>query len=160
MTASARREYHSTSEETTMRVGSMIADQLTPGTVVALVGNIGAGKTALSRAICSALGVQQQDVTSPTFVLIQEYVGRLPIFHFDVYRLRDLDEFLELGAEEYFESEGICLIEWADRVRELLPEDIIEIVLTITGVTSRKISISASGPRSEKIVSALPETGD
>jgi len=154
----SRREYHSISEETTLRVGSTIADLLTPGTVVALIGNLGAGKTALSQAICAAMGVENQQVTSPTFVLIQEYAGRLPVYHFDTYRLRDEDEFLELGADEYLEGEGVCLIEWADRVHDLLPRDRVQIEITITGETTRAINISAHGPRSEIIVNALPDS--
>ena len=89
---------------------------LPPGTTVALCGTLGAGKTRLVQAIAEGLGVNRRDVVSPTFVLIQEYRGRRMIYHIDAYRLRDDDEFQQLGPDEYFESDGLVLIEWADRV--------------------------------------------
>src|SRR5579859_5157781 len=99
----------------TMAFGHRLAGLLFPGSVVALVGPLGAGKTHLVRAI--ALGLDIPDsrlVTSPTFVLIQEYPGRLPIYHFDAYRLAGAAPFADLGVTEYLEGDGVCLIEWAD----------------------------------------------
>src|SRR5207302_6301782 len=95
--------------------GRRLATLLFPGAVVALVGQLGAGKTHLVRAVAQGLGVaDSRVVTSPTFVLIQEYAARLPIYHFDAYRLRGDAEFAELGVNEYFAADGVCLIEWAD----------------------------------------------
>ena len=92
-------------EQDTERLGAALADVLPPGTVVALIGTLGAGKTRLVQAVATALGVPAGGVTSPTFVLVNEYrQGRVPVFHFDTYRLKDDDEFLALGPEEYFES--------------------------------------------------------
>src|ERR1700677_4208007 len=97
--------------------GLRLGELLFPGAVIALVGPLGSGKTHLVRAIATGLGIVNDNaVTSPTFVLIQEYPARLPIFHFDAYRLSGPNEFFELGAHEYYEMDGICLIEWADRV--------------------------------------------
>lgn len=115
-------DFTSRSLEDTDELGARIAKVLEPGDVVALVGTLGAGKTRLVQAIAVAVGNDPAGVTSPTFVLVNEYTaGRLPLYHFDVYRLKDDDEFLELGAEEYFDRSGVTLIEWGDRVEHLLP---------------------------------------
>jgi tRNA threonylcarbamoyladenosine biosynthesis protein TsaE len=129
-------------EHETDRLGHALANVLTPSTVVALIGTLGAGKTRLVQAFATALGVPREQVTSPTFVLVNEYrQGRLPVYHFDTYRLKDDDEFLELGPEEYFESGGITFIEWADRVAHLLPEERIEISLEVIGNSKRRVTI-------------------
>ena len=127
----------------TMALGRRIGGRLGPGAVVGLVGTLGAGKTHLTRAIAEGLGVPDgRVVTSPTFVLIQEYEGRLPVYHFDVYRLADAGAFLDLGAAEYLEADGVCLIEWADRVRDWLPANTLWVELDITGPESRRARIS------------------
>jgi tRNA threonylcarbamoyladenosine biosynthesis protein TsaE len=111
------------------KIGEDLGAVLTPGAVVALTGNLGAGKTTLAKAIARGLGVTDA-VTSPTFSLIHEYrSGRLPFYHFDVYRLEDESEMYELGYEEYFFSEGVTLVEWADRIEGLLPENAIRVRL-------------------------------
>lgn len=148
-------EFRSTSEADTLRLGAALADVLQPGAVVALVGNLGAGKTRLVRAVAEAAGVDPKTVNSPTFVLVQEYEGKWPIYHFDTYRLHDTHEFLDLGADEYLHSQGVCFIEWADRVRDVLPADVLRIEIAITGETSRDFRFTATGPCSEKIVQAL-----
>src|SRR5438270_6558998 len=118
----------------TQAFGRRLATLLFPGAVVALVGSLGAGKTHLVRAVAEGLGVRDSRcVTSPTFVLIQEYQGRLPIYHFDAYRLGGAAEFGELGTEEYFAGDGVCLIEWADRVIEALPATHLRIELEVIG---------------------------
>ena len=128
---------------TTAALGRRIGERLGPGAVVGLVGTLGAGKTYLTRAIAEGLGVPDgRVVTSPTFVLIQEYDGRLPVYHFDVYRLADAGAFLDLGAAEYLGGDGVCLIEWADRVRDWLPEDTLWVELEITGPESRRARLS------------------
>jgi len=130
--------FHATSEHDTDRLGKMLADVLPAGSVVSLIGTLGAGKTRLVQSIAAALGTPVGTVTSPTFVLVNEYrEGRLPIYHFDAYRLRDEDEFLELGPEEYFEGTGITLVEWADRVASCLPVDYLTISIEVLGQTER-----------------------
>ena len=108
--------YDSADESATAALGAALAGVLPAGTTVALCGPLGAGKTRLVQAIAEAAGVDRQDVTSPTFVLIQEYHGRRAIYHIDAYRVRDEDEFESLGVDEYFEGDGLVLVEWADRV--------------------------------------------
>ncbi len=138
--------FDSKSEADTDRLGAALAAALPPGTTVALIGTLGAGKTRLVQAVARALGVPREAATSPTFVLVNEYRGRLPVYHFDAYRLRDEDEFIELGPEEYFESSGITFVEWADRVAECLPPERVEIQCEATGETERQFSITATSP--------------
>jgi tRNA threonylcarbamoyladenosine biosynthesis protein TsaE len=148
-------------EQDTDRLGAALAEVLPPGTVVALIGTLGAGKTRLVQAVAAALGVPREAVTSPTFVLVNEYrQGRVPIFHFDTYRLKDDDEFLALGPEEYFDSAGITFIEWADRVADLLPPDRLEITLEVTGDTSRRATIAGTGPHLAEAIARIRSTVD
>ncbi len=109
---------------TTDRIARRAAQFSRPGLVVGLSGPLGAGKTRFVRAFAEALGADPLEVSSPTFVLVHEYASTPPVYHFDVYRLKSPDEFLRIGAEEYWTSSGgICLIEWADRVDDLLPTE-------------------------------------
>lgn len=139
-------------EEATARLGAALAEALPAGTTIALKGTLGAGKTRLVQAIALALGVAEGEVVSPTFVLVGEYQGRRPIYHFDAYRLRDDDEFLELGPDEYFESEGLTFVEWADRVEACLPADRIEIRIEAHGPTSRLFHIHATSDDLNEVV--------
>lgn len=147
--------YLSENEEATETLGRTLAGLLVPGTVVALIGSLGAGKTRFVQAIATSLDVPRRMISSPTFVLINEYSGRLPIYHFDSYRLQDPREFLDLGIEEYFEGQGICLIEWADRVREYLPETRVEVHIDILSMTARRFTCSARGAEPEMILDKL-----
>lgn len=144
-------------ELATDRLGAALARALEPRIVVALIGNLGAGKTRLVRAVAEAAGVDRQEINSPTFVLVHEYEGRWPIFHFDTYRLTSEREFVELGAAEYFESGGVSFVEWADRVSGVLPADHLRIEITTTGETSRHFRIAATGPKAAKVVERLTE---
>jgi tRNA threonylcarbamoyladenosine biosynthesis protein TsaE len=110
------------SEFDTEVLGRVLADHAAPGLVIGLIGPLGAGKTRLARAIAEALGVEAAAIGSPTFVLIHEYEGRIPVYHFDAYRLRSPRAFEDLGVADYWKAGGVCLVEWADRVLGLLPE--------------------------------------
>ncbi len=145
------------SETQTEQLGSLLAGELAAGMVVGLVGPLGAGKTRLVKALAAALGVDRDDVSSPTFVLIQEYPARIPLFHFDAYRLRDVEEFLELGAEELMASDGVCLIEWADRVTDVLPPDTLWIEIRLVSPTSREWEFRADDPQTERVIARLRE---
>ena len=139
-------DVHSLAE--TESFGRRLAAQLFPGAVVALIGPLGAGKTNLVRAIAMGLDIANPAiVNSPTFVLIQEYDARLPIYHFDAYRLQKESDFADLGVHEYYQSDGVCLIEWADKVSACMPEERLEIRITITGEYSRRFEIFGIGPR-------------
>jgi tRNA threonylcarbamoyladenosine biosynthesis protein TsaE len=140
----------------TQAFGRSLGQRLAPGSVVALIGALGAGKTHLARAIAEGLGIpDSRVVTSPTFVLVQEYMARLPIYHFDAYRLRSQAEFADLGVHEYFESEGVCLVEWADRVPSYLPAEHLSVTLHIMGETSRRADIEARGGKYENLIAEL-----
>lgn len=155
MDTTAEWSYESSSESETQSLGQQLAAQLLPGTVIALNGNLGAGKTRLVQAIAAALDVDPSSVNSPTFVLIQEYEGRLPLYHFDTYRLKDTDEFLELGADELLYADGVCLIEWAEKVAEVLPRDVLQINITHLSETARRFDFKGQGMRSTNIIEAL-----
>jgi tRNA threonylcarbamoyladenosine biosynthesis protein TsaE len=139
--------YTAEDESGTAALGAALAEILPGGSTVALCGTLGAGKTRLVQAIAEALGVERRSVVSPTFVLIQEYAGKRMIYHIDAYRLKDIDEFLALGPEEYFESDGLVLIEWADRVFEGLPEDFLRIEIAVAGENRRRFEFSATCPK-------------
>jgi tRNA threonylcarbamoyladenosine biosynthesis protein TsaE len=144
------------SEQDTERLGAALASHLQPGTVVALIGPLGAGKTRLVQAVATALGFPPGRVTSPTFVLVNEYTGgRMPVYHFDTYRLKDDDEFLNLGPDEYFDSAGITFVEWADRVAALLPKDHLEITIDPTSETERRFTLRGTSPQMEAIATLI-----
>ncbi|RYU79061.1 tRNA (adenosine(37)-N6)-threonylcarbamoyltransferase complex ATPase subunit type 1 TsaE [Hymenobacter persicinus] len=125
------------------RVAAQVQAALPGHSIVLLEGEMGAGKTTFIKALCRQLGVQD-DVSSPTFALVNEYRdGRnQPIYHFDFYRLDDPQEAVNIGAQEYFDSGYLCLIEWPSRVEALLPPDRLLLTLTVTGPTSRELVIS------------------
>jgi tRNA threonylcarbamoyladenosine biosynthesis protein TsaE len=150
-------EYLADDETSTATLGAALATALPAGTTIALIGTLGAGKTRLVQAIAAGLGIDPRDVVSPTFVLGQEYEGSRKLFHFDAYRLRDEAEFLDLGPDEYFESDGLVLIEWADRVRNCLPSERVEVEVTVTGATTRRFEIRAIGERYEQALEQLRE---
>ena len=116
-------------EEDTREFGHQLASHLEPGSVVALFGDLGSGKTTLTKYIGEGLGVEEI-ITSPTFTVIQEYRnGRIPLYHFDVYRLNGPQDLLDLGYEDYFYGQGVTVIEWADKIQSLLPPGTIYIYL-------------------------------
>lgn len=144
-------------EEQTDVLGQRLAAVVSTGLVVTLDGELGSGKTRLIRSLCQGLGICSDHVNSPTFVILQMYTdGRLPVAHFDVYRLADVDEFLAIGAEEYLHSQDwLCLIEWASRVEDVLPSDRLRIQITQTGINSRRFNFIATGPTSASLIKRL-----
>jgi tRNA threonylcarbamoyladenosine biosynthesis protein TsaE len=143
------------SEEETARLGRALAQVVYAGVVIGLVGPLGAGKTRLARAISEALEVDPAAISSPTFVLIHEYEGRLPVYHFDAYRLLSSRAFEDLGVADYWGGAGVCLVEWADRVRGMLPDDCWMITLEPTGPTARVVRIEL--PSAAQAVDRLAE---
>lgn len=138
----------SQSESETIQLGMELAQRLIPGTVIALYGNLGAGKTCLTRGICRGLGVTDI-VSSPTFTLINEYQASIPVYHFDFYRIHSEKDLFTLGLEEYFEGDGICIIEWAERAQSFLPAQRIEIhlspVMEVAGDSKRNLELHGVG---------------
>jgi tRNA threonylcarbamoyladenosine biosynthesis protein TsaE len=142
-------------EQATQLFGTALAKAVKPGNTIALVGPLGAGKTTLVRALAVGLGVAERNVSSPTFVMLQQYEGRVPIYHFDAYRVSSLEEFLDLGSDEYFHAGGVAIVEWANRVPEGLPDDRLTIQIEITGAESRTFAVEASGPESAATLERL-----
>jgi tRNA threonylcarbamoyladenosine biosynthesis protein TsaE len=133
--------------------GRRLGFALFPGAVIALSGPLGAGKTHLVRAIAVGLDIANPNqVTSPTFVLIQEYEARLPIYHFDAYRLGSEAEFVDLGVDEYFAGQGVSLVEWADKVARCLPTEHLWITIKVTGPESRRLEIEPRGRAYQKLI--------
>ncbi len=130
------------SEQETERLGRALADLCEPGCVIGLTGPLGAGKTRLARAVAEALGVDPEAIASPTFVLIHEYEGRIPVYHFDAYRLESPREFEDLGVADYWSAGGVCLVEWAERVRGLLPADAWQIRIEPLAPARRRVEIA------------------
>ena len=117
------------SPEETFSFGKWIGENALPGQVYTLVGDLGVGKTVFTQGVAAGLGITEP-ISSPTFTIIQEYeTGRLPLYHFDVYRIGDIEEMEEIGYDDYFFGKGICLIEWANLIEEILPENLIQITI-------------------------------
>ena len=133
------------SPEETFAFGNWIGENALPGQVYTLVGDLGVGKTVFTQGVAEGLGITEP-VNSPTFTIIQEYEsGRMPFYHFDVYRIGDIEEMEEIGYDDYFYGNGICLIEWANLIEEILPEQIIEITIEKNlekGFDYRKITVT------------------
>lgn len=150
-------KFISNSPKDTEKLGYKLGKALKSGDILCLLGDLGAGKTALTKAIAKGLGIDDY-VTSPTFTIINEYNGRLPLYHFDVYRLTSIEELYDLGYEEYFYSNGITIIEWADKIEEILPEDTINIHINRTlNQNEREIIFTGKGKRFNQIIKELNE---
>ncbi|MCX8057127.1 MAG: tRNA (adenosine(37)-N6)-threonylcarbamoyltransferase complex ATPase subunit type 1 TsaE [Ignavibacteria bacterium] len=121
-----RKEFISNSTEETLIIAKNFSEELKPGDIVALNGNLGSGKTIFVKGICEGLGAKQNPL-SPTFSIINEYNGKYVIYHFDFYRIKDIEELYDIGYEDYFNDQSICLIEWANLFAEILPENHIEV---------------------------------
>ncbi len=134
-------------EEETEACGRELARTLKPGSVVALYGGLGAGKTAFVRGLAQGLEVQE-DVSSPTFTIVNEYPGRIPLFHFDMYRLRDERELFDIGWEDYLDRGGVCALEWSERVEAALGPDTLRVYLRSLGDDRREILIRTGGEAS------------
>ena len=134
-------QYITNSPAQTEAVGAALASCLKPGTVIAYRGDLGAGKTAFTRGLARGLGVTER-VTSPTYTIVNEYLsGRMPLFHFDMYRLSSSDDLWDIGWEDYIERGGVCAVEWSENVRDAM-EGAITVCIQKTGEESRKITIT------------------
>ena len=139
----------------TERLGERLAAHAEPGTVIALWGELGTGKTVLARGIAIGLGIDEESVTSPTFIILREHLGgRLPLYHLDLYRL-DQSQLGSTGWEEAIDAGGVTVIEWPDRAGDELPVDRVDVRLEHVAETKRTVSIEPTGPRSRRIVDAL-----
>ncbi len=137
------------SPEDTQAIGAKLARQLKPGDVIALVGDNGAGKTTFVRGVAEGLGVPVSSVASPSFVLIREYQGRLPVVHADLFRLEGIPEAASVGLEEFYEAGGVVLIEWAQKIPGILPEEYLELRLETVDPQTRLFTAHPHGKRYE-----------
>ncbi|HWE38233.1 MAG TPA: tRNA (adenosine(37)-N6)-threonylcarbamoyltransferase complex ATPase subunit type 1 TsaE [Isosphaeraceae bacterium] len=142
-------------EAGTERLGRALARVAGPGTVIGLVGPLGAGKTRLTRAIAEALGADPAAIASPTFVLIHEYEASPPVYHFDAYRLGSPEQFDALGAADYWDAGGVCLVEWADRVADRLPAGSWWVRVEPTGPGSRRFVVAVPPEVAEALAASL-----
>ena len=140
--AHSQMESFTKSTEETVELGRKIGAFLLPNDVIALTGPLGAGKTTLIQGIAEGLGVKEY-VTSPTFIIINEYQGKVPFYHIDLYRLDEVKEIEDLGIEEYFNCGGVCVIEWAEKLKELLPVKAEQIEIGVVSENERKICVSS-----------------
>ncbi len=139
--------YRTESPEETQNLGETFGKTLKPGDVVALIGDLGTGKTCLTQGIARGIGIAAGEVvSSPSYILINEYNGKIPIYHIDLYRLENIAEIADLGIGEYIDSDGVCIIEWAERMEEGLPETCIRIYITWEDENTRIIKIQHSIP--------------
>ena len=133
-------EFITNSPEETEKIGERLAKVLPAGTILAYRGDLGAGKTAFTRGLARGLGANEP-VTSPTYTIVNEYLsGRLPLFHFDMYRLRSADDLFDIGWEDYLDRNGICAVEWSENVAEAM-EDAVFVTIQKTGESSRRITV-------------------
>ncbi len=151
----------STSVEDTLAIGSRLGIAAQPNDVIALTGPLGAGKTHLAKGIAAGLQVNDpRVVNSPTCVLINEYPGRLHMYHVDVYRLAGSAELAALGFEDMCDADGLVVVEWADKVQDLLPADSLSIEMMATGENSRQLRLTPGGPHSKQLLTELMRIRD
>ena len=140
----------------TAELGARLGRLLAPGDFVALVGELGAGKTQFAKGIAAGLEVDPgTPVTSPTYTILNIYQGRLPLYHFDLYRLHGPEEIAELGFEEYFHGAGACVVEWAERLGEEMPAQVLTVSLDHAGAEERSVSFAAAGERAAALLKEL-----
>ena len=136
--------YISKSEGETVAFGRDLAKRLRPGSFVALYGDLGAGKTQFVKGICEAFKVKEV-VNSPTFTIVNEYHGTLPVYHIDLYRMKDIQEIFGIGFDEYSEAGGVCLVEWAEKLDGIIPEKRFDVNMAVIDDTTREIIVDSTG---------------
>lgn len=148
----------SNSPRQTLKIGRLIARSIKLGDILCLFGELGAGKTVLVKGIAIGLGIKQEEIISPTFVLLREHKkAKLRLNHFDLYRLDSPQDILGLGYEEFFYNDAVTVVEWADRLGALMPEGALKIILSVKGKTKRLIRIEAEGKRYKELLKDINE---
>lgn len=149
------RQIITKSPEETIKIGNRLAKYFKAGDIICLVGDLGSGKTTLIKGIARGLNVRQSKVHSPTFVLMNVYHGRLPLFHFDLYRLEGIADISSIGYEEFLYDDGVAVVEWADRMASFIPQEHLSVHLKHKNEQTREISFTAKGERYNKILAKL-----
>ncbi len=145
------------SPKETIKLGKILAGKLGKGDIVCMFGNLGSGKTVLAKGIAEGLGIKTKEVISPTFVLMRQYDAKIPLSHFDLYRLDDPKDVFFLGYEEYFYGDGITVIEWADRLKYLLPKEYLRVELSVASSMHRNIKFIGKGLRYKELAKRINE---
>lgn len=140
-------------EEKTREIGYKLGQLLTPKSVICLIGDLGAGKTTMTQSLAKSLEVDDY-ITSPTFTIVNEYEGRMPLYHFDVYRIGSSDEMYDIGFDEYINGDGVCIIEWANLIDDILPEEYLYIEMNYKE-TGREMILTPKGEKYEELVKEL-----
>ncbi len=140
--------------EETQELGRRIGELALPGDIFLLVGNLGSGKTCLTQGIAWGLGIKEYAM-SPTFVIVRELYGRLPLYHIDLYRLDRIEETMDLGLDDYFYGRGVCVVEWAEKALSILPKEHLLIEISYLSDTERRLQMKPSGQRYQQIVNQL-----
>lgn len=148
----------SSSVKQTLNLGQKLARHLAGGEIILLSGNLGAGKTVLTKGIAQGLGIDKNEVVSPTFIILRLYPGRLLLQHFDFYRIKQPQEIMNLSYHEYLYSDGVSVIEWPQRLKFLLPKEYLKIKLALTGEHSRRLEFSARGNKYKKLLEKINES--
>jgi len=147
-------EITSSSTEQTRKLGMKLGKLAAPGDIILLVGKLGAGKTCLTQGIARGMGIKEY-TTSPTFVLVREYPGKLPLYHIDLYRLDRIEEVAQLGLDDYIYGKGVCVVEWAEKGLSVLPDEHLLIEIQTVSSTKRKLSFVPLGKRYMEMLSKL-----
>ena len=152
-------EFLSSSPASTFNFGKRVGERLKAGSIIALIGELGCGKTLFTRGICAGLGVPERYVNSPTFAFVNEYLGRLPVFHIDLYRLNTIDEEFEIGILDYLAKadSGVTVLEWAEKALALLPDDCLQVQFEVLSARKRRLKFISFGGKFGSLLEELSE---
>jgi len=152
-----RYTFLSNSPASTLSFGKRMGERLQAGSIVALIGELGCGKTLFTRGICAGLGVPEKYVNSPTFAFVNEYLGKLPVFHIDLYRLNTIAEGFELGMLDYLAKadSGVIIMEWAERILPLLPRNYLQVQFQVLSARRRQLALIGFGDRADSLLREL-----
>jgi len=153
------RLFITTSPSATQNLGKKIGEKLGPGSVIALMGELGCGKTCFTKGLCAGLGIPKREVNSPSFAFVNEYKGRLPVFHADLYRVEDMADSLEIGVLDYLvqAESGVAVIEWAERVLSLLPDSYLQVNFSVLSSRKRRLTLVGHGERFGRLLGEIGE---
>jgi len=146
-----------TSVKETIAIGKKLGKLMSPGDVIYLTGELGAGKTCFVKGIAEGLGIRGKDITSPTFIIINEYKGKIPLYHIDLYRIGVIEDLRDIGMDEIVYGKGVTAIEWAERIKDVLPDERLDITLKWVDDKTRSIEIRAFGHHHKEILDKLGE---
>ncbi len=147
--------HHSKSEKETQSLAAKLAKLLKGSEIICLFGDLGAGKTTFVKGMAKAFKIDPKTVSSPTFVFLNIYKGKLPLYHFDLYRVEDIEDLGGIGYDEFLYGEGVALVEWADKLGELMPKEYLSIEICHKGADTRDLKINAVGEKYDKLIKGL-----